>query len=77
MNNMESGELELRKAFEQVTTNNLKMIQDYTTETRKIMRKTEEEVQELKNMIAMRDKQLTEMRTQLSVLQAKIYQGGS
>ena len=67
----------LYKAFEQVTTRNLKTVQDYTTETRRLMRETEEEVKQLKNMLAMRDKDLAELRQQVSLLQAKLYQFGS
>ena len=74
---MAEYEKELFKTFEQVTTQNLRTIQDYTTETRKMTRETEKQVQELKNMIAERDKVVTELRTQISGLQAKLYQGGS
>lgn len=74
---MESGELQLRKAFEETTTRNVKTISEYTKETRKLVRDLEQSVQELKNMIVERDKQIGELRQQVSVLQGKIYAGGT
>lgn len=74
---MEPGELELRKAFEQVATNNIKTISDYTTETRKLVRELQEIVKELKNLIAQRDNDINELRRQISVLQGKVYVGGT
>lgn len=74
---MATGELELFKAFEETTTRNLKIIQDYTKQSRTMVRELEESVQQLKNMVATRDKELLEMRIQLSLVQAKLFQGGT
>ena len=74
---MEAGELELRKVFEQVTTNNVRTIQDYSTDTRKLVRELQEDVKDLKNMVAERDKTLGELRKQVSILQGKVYAGGT
>lgn len=74
---MEAGELEIKKAFEEVTTKNVRTIQDYTTETRNLVRVLEESVKQLKNMIAQRDVDLASIKQQLSLIQAKQYSGGT
>lgn len=74
---MESGELQLRKAFEEVATKNLRTIQDYTTETRKMLRETEEHVKQLKNMIVAKDQELIQIKAQLATVLAKLYKSGS
>ena len=74
---MEEGELQLRQAFEETTTKNVKMIRDYTTETRKLVRDLELQIQQLKNLIVERDKQVGELRQQVSLLQSKVYAGGT
>lgn len=74
---MEEGELQMRKAFEETTTKNVKMIRDYSTETRNLVRNLEQTVQELKNMIVQRDKETIELRQQVGLLQGKLYAGGT
>jgi predicted nucleic acid-binding Zn-ribbon protein len=74
---VEAGDLQLAKAFEETTTKNVKTIQDYTTETRKLVRELEQHVHELKNLVAQRDKDISELRQQLSLVQAKLYAGGT
>lgn len=74
---MEEGELQLRQAFEETTTKNVRTISDYTTETRKLVRDLEQTVHELKNMIVQRDKEIGELRQQVSILQSKVYAGGT
>lgn len=77
MNTLEPGEFELRKAFENTTTNNVRTIIDYSTQTRELIRKTMEEVLELKKMIVAKDTEVMQLRQQVSLLQAKIYKGGT
>ena len=74
---MEAGELELRKAFEEVTTNNVKIIIDYTTQTRELIREAQESIKELKNLIVIRDSDIAELRKQVSLIQSKLYSGGT
>jgi len=74
---MEAGEREMRKAFEAVTTQNVRTTIDYSKETRKLVRELGENVKELKGMVATRDGELAELRRQLGILQGKIYQGGT
>lgn len=74
---MEAGELQMRVVFEETTTKNVLTIQEYTKETRKLVRDLEQHVQELKNMIIQRDKTIGELRQQISAVQAKVYAGGT
>lgn len=74
---METGELQMRQAFEEVATKNINTISEYTRETRTLVRTLEERVHELKNMVAQRDKDIGELRQQLSLVQAKLYAGGT
>lgn len=77
MNVLEPGEFELRKAFEAVTTQNVRTVIDYSTQTRTLLRETIEELTNLKKMLVSRDAEITQLRQQVSILQSKIYQGGT
>ena len=70
-------EKELYKAFEQTTTRNLKMIEAYTKDTRALVRDLEEHVHRLKGMVAARDREILEIRNQMSLLQAEKFKGGT
>ena len=66
MDIMETGELELRKAFEEVTTKNVKTVVDYSTQTRDLVRDLQDEVKNLKNMLVTRETELAQLRQQVS-----------
>jgi DNA mismatch repair ATPase MutS len=74
---MAAGERELFKTFEEVTTKNLRTLQDYTTATRALIRENEETVKELKNMVVSQNDRIQQLQTQIATLLAKQYQGGS
>ena len=74
---MEAGELEMRKAFEEVTTRNVQAAINYSNETRKIVRQLEEKMIHFENLAQAKDKEIVGLRQQISVLQQKLYQGGS
>ena len=74
---MESGEKELRMVFEEVTTKNVKAAIEYSTETRKIVRQLEEKMLHFENILREKDKEINLMKTQISLLQQKLYQGGT
>jgi len=74
---MEAGEREMKKAFEDVTTSNVRTMIAYCKETRALVHAFGEEVQELKRMVATRDTQTAELRRQLGILQGKIYKHGT
>lgn len=74
---METGELHLRKAFEDTTTQNVKTVIDYSTQTRDLIRQAEKSIKELKGMIHTRDAEMQDMKKQISLLQAALYTGGT
>ena len=67
----------MRKAFETVTTGNVKTMIDYCTQTRELVNKFGGEVKQLKGMVATREGEIIELKRQLGILQGKIYQNGT
>jgi len=74
---MEAGEFEMRKHFEELTTRNVLASVKYANETRKIVRDLEKKILHLEKMSQQKDKMFGEMRLQISTLQQKLYSGGS
>ena len=74
---MEAGELEMRKAFVEVTTRNVQAAINYSNDTRKIVRQLEEKMIHLENLAQAKDKEIGVLRQQISVLQQKLYMGGT
>lgn len=74
---MESGEKEMRLAFEDVTTRNVKGMIAYSKDTRKLARETEKKVQDLDGVIRTYEARFAEMTRQLSLIQAQLYRGGT
>jgi len=74
---MESGELELRKAFEETSTRNIQTILEYSKETRKLVRELNEKVDHLENTIRTYDNRISTLQSQISFLQTKIFSGGT
>ena len=77
MNNMEAGELEIRKVFEEVTTRNVQAAISYSTETRKIVRELEEKTLHLERALLAKDKVINDLRLQIARIQQQLYTGGS
>lgn len=74
---MEAGEKELRKAFEEVTTGNVKAILDFSQGTRDLIRTLEQRMNRLEQE-RQQDKALIQsLKLQLSQVQAKVYSGGT
>jgi len=74
---MEAGEIELRQAFEEVTTNNVKATVAFTNETRKLVKELEDKVILLEGRLREQDSTIENLRLQLSSVQQKLYSGGS
>ena len=74
---MEAGELEMRKAFGEVTTRNVQAAIDYSNDTRKIVRQLEEKILHLEALAQAKDKEIAAMRQQISIIQGKLYSGGT
>jgi len=74
---MEAGEKELRKAFEDVTTRNVKSTIEFSNETRKIVKELESQVQLLLNELSVQKAQMDQFRIQLAGVQTKLFSGGT
>ena len=74
---MEAGELEMRKAFEEVTTRNVQAAINYSNETRKIVRQLEEKILHLEALAQAKDQEIAAMRQQIAIIQGKLYSGGT
>jgi len=73
---MEAGELEVRKAFEEVTTRNVQAAISYSTETRKLVRELEKKVLHFEKVIVGKDEVINDLRQQISKIQQQLYTGG-
>lgn len=67
----------LYKIFEETTTKNVQAAITFSNETREIVRNLEHQIQELKDLVINKDKELAQIRIQLSAIQAKLYRGGT
>ncbi len=74
---MEAGDLELRKAFEEVTTKNVRTVVAFSKDTRELVRKLEQKVEHLAATSRSQTDTIEQLRMQLSVVQAKLYGGGT
>lgn len=74
---MEPGEKELRKIFEDTTINNIRAIIAYNEQTQELVETLEDKVRNLDGVIRQYDTLLDNIKKQLTVLQTKVFQGGS
>ena len=73
---MGQAELDLRKAFEETTIRNVSMIQDFSNDTRRLVRKLEEKVQSLQNNLMAETKKNQQLQQQIAfLLQEKVNKG--
>lgn len=73
----QSGERELKKAFEEVTKRNVLAILEYSKETRVLIRETREAVERLRTEVRELSQELEKLKLSISRLQQKIFSGGS
>lgn len=69
--------MEWWKGFEELITRNVTTIKEFTQTTRQQTTELRKEVEELKNMLNVRDQKLVQLQQQISNLQAKMYLKGS
>jgi predicted RNase H-like nuclease (RuvC/YqgF family) len=74
---MEAGEKEMRKAFEEVTTRNVKAAIAHLNETRKMVQELTKKVDHLEKTIIEKDGVINSLRVQIAGIQQKLYSGGS
>jgi len=73
----QSGELELKKAFEETTTRNVKMILDHSNETRRLVLILEQKILTIEQSIQIQNEKLEFIKKLLADLQGIIYKGGT
>lgn len=74
---MENGERELRKAFEETATRNIRAVIEDVKKNREEMAQIRKEINELKNLVILNNEKIGKFTEQLALLQARIYQGGT
>ena len=74
---MEPGELEIRKIFEDTTTNNVKTGINFANDTRRLFRELEEKVTHLENIVRQQETTINDLRLSLVVIQTKLFSGGT
>ena len=74
---MGAVEKELRKAFEDVTTNNVMASIDFSNETRKIVRLLSERLAKIEIKLTQQDEIIAALKLQLANVQMKVYNGGT
>jgi ABC-type Zn uptake system ZnuABC Zn-binding protein ZnuA len=74
---MEPGEKELREIFEKTTISNIKTVISYNDQTQKLVKELEDKVGNLDGVVRQYDTLIDSLRKQITVLQTKVFQGGS
>lgn len=77
MNNMEAGELETKKALEEVQVRNITGIADFTQKSRDMILEQNKKIDSLNSQVQAQAALLNEFRVQLAFLQTKVFSGGS
>jgi len=73
----ESGEREMKKAFEEVTTRNVKTMIAYSKDTREIVRSLEAKVALLEEYNRNQTIMIEALKKQLASIQTKLFSGGT
>jgi len=73
----QSGEKELKKAFEEVTTRNVMTVIAYSKETRRELREMREKIFSLEAELRAQKAQIEQFKIQLAGVQTKLFSGGT
>lgn len=65
------------KNFEDIIRRNVLTIQDYSKDTRKLVRAQEKEVEHLKKLVMSKDAEIATLKQQVATIFQKLYQEGS
>lgn len=74
---MRPGEVELRKIFEETTIHNVTLCVNHSNQTRALLRDFQKEVQNLKNIVVNRDRQIEQMQKQIAMLLQDKFKSGT
>ena len=72
---MDSGEKEIRKAFEDVTTNNVKACIAHSNETRRLTLELKEKIIKFDENLSFLDEKIVKINNLITKLQIKSYNG--
>lgn len=73
---MEAGEKEVKMAFEEVTTRNVRAAVDFSNTTRVIVRDLQSRVETLDRMFIQNTEKMELMQNTISLLQMRLYNAG-
>lgn len=73
----ESGEKEAKKAFEEVTTRNVKTMIAYSKDTRELVRTLEDKITLLEGISRNQIEIINALKVQLAQVQTKLFAGGT
>jgi len=74
---MEAGELELRQAFEETATKNIKAVVAHSNDTRTELRLLEKKIELQDGIIRQLNEKIEALRVQVTSLQTKVFAGGT
>ncbi len=74
---MAAGDREVLKALEEVTTRNVTAVVAHANETREITLGVEKRINKLEEIILQQNEIIEAFRLQLSLIQGKLYSGGT
>lgn len=71
------GELQIKKAMEEVTTRNVSAAIQHSNETRRLFRALEIKINTNEQIIRSQNEKINNLQKQVSALQARLYIGGT
>ena len=74
---MSAGDREVLKAFEEVTTRNVRAAVEHSNETRNIVRVLESKIEILEGRLQQYEQRFAQIQTQLTTIQARVFSGGT
>ena len=74
---LEAGELEVKKALEEVQVRNINAIVDFVQKSREMILEQNKKIDSLNAQVQAQASLLNEFRVQLAYLQTKVFSGGS
>ena len=74
---MEAGELEVKKALEDVQVRNIKAVIEYTKASRELILEQGRQIDALRSQVQAQASLLNQFRVQLAGVQTKLFSGGT
>lgn len=74
---MASGDVETNKAIEETIRRNIESVIAFSNETRQIVRGLEEKVKRMEDQLRNKENEVQQLRNMVAAMQAKVYVGGT